>query len=111
ALVVGGYNSSNTMHLVEILEDHFPTYHLRDAEEIASAAQIAHFNQWDKELKRSRDWLPDTPRPLDIAVTSGASCPDILVDEVVLKILSFFDDSRSVDEVLEPFMDKMKQTA
>ena len=103
AIVVGGYNSSNTMHLVEILEQYFPTYHIRDAEEIESAQSIRHFNQWDKEMKETRDWLPQTNQPVDIAITSGASCPDVLVDEVMLKILAFFDDTRSVDGVIEPF--------
>jgi len=103
AIVVGGYNSSNTMHLVEILEQYFPTYHIRDAEEIESAQSIRHFNQWDKEMKETRDWLPQTNQPVDIAITSGASCPDVLVDEVMLKILAFFDDARSVDGVIEPF--------
>ena len=103
AIVVGGYNSSNTMHLVEILEQHFPTYHIRDAEEIDNAQSIRHFNQWEKEIKETRDWLPQTDQPVNIAITSGASCPDVLVDEVILEIISFFDGARSVEDVIKPF--------
>jgi len=103
ALVVGGYNSSNTMHLVEILEEHFPTYHVRDANEIRSSAAISHYNQWKDRVLLSENWIPDHQSPLKIALTSGASCPDALVDEVLLKILDFFDDARSVEEVLAPF--------
>lgn len=103
AIVVGGYNSSNTMHLVEILEEYCPTYHIRDANEFDSPETILHFNQWEKEMKETPDWLPDLGRPPRIALTSGASCPDILVDEVLLKLLKFFEGTRDVDEVIKPF--------
>lgn len=103
AIVVGGYNSSNTMHLVEILEHHCPTYHIRDSGEFESPAHIRHFNQWKKEMVESDGWLPTEKKGLKIALTSGASCPDVLVDEVLLKILDYYPESRSVEEVLEPY--------
>ncbi|MEQ9308093.1 MAG: 4-hydroxy-3-methylbut-2-enyl diphosphate reductase [Balneolaceae bacterium] len=103
ALVVGGYNSSNTMHLVEILEHSFPTFHVRDANEIKSGSLIKHFNQWKKEILETENWLPSDKKPLKIALTSGASCPDILVDEVLLRLLEFFNDAKEVDEVIAPF--------
>lgn len=109
ALVVGGYNSSNTMHLVEILEEAFPTYHIRDAEEVISTEDIRHFNQWDKEIKKTNDWLPKGKKPVTIAITSGASCPDVLVDEVLLKVLSYFEDTRSVEDIIKPFEKKLNQ--
>ena len=109
SIVVGGYNSSNTLHLVEILEHSFPTYHVRDAEEIESPEKIRHFNQWDKELKQTENWLSSIDQPIDIAITSGASCPDVLVDEVMLKILDYFEDSRSVEEVIKPFEEKLEK--
>lgn len=102
AIVVGGYNSSNTMHLVELLESKLPTYHVRDAGEILSQQEIRHFNQWDKEVKVTENWLPQT-EPLTIALTSGASCPDVLVDEVLLELLSFYDNTIPVEEALKPF--------
>ncbi len=105
AFVVGGYNSSNTMHLVEILEHSFPTYHVRDASEFKSKAEIHHFDQWKKEVLITKDWLP-TDRPLKVAITSGASCPDVLVDEVMLHILSYFENTKEVDEVMEPYKAK-----
>ncbi|MFA5669733.1 MAG: 4-hydroxy-3-methylbut-2-enyl diphosphate reductase [Balneolaceae bacterium] len=104
AIVVGGYNSSNTMHLVEILEDHFPTYHIRDSSEIISEDLIQHFNQWTKEILQTPNWYPKGKKPLKIAITSGASCPDILVDEVVVKLLNYFDDVLEIDEALKPFV-------
>lgn len=103
AIVVGGYNSSNTMHLVEILEDHCPTYHIRDASEFESPKQIRHFNQWKQEMLTTNNWLTVDEPSLRIALTSGASCPDVLVDEVLLEILEFFPGARSIEDVLSPF--------
>lgn len=107
AVVVGGYNSSNTMHLVEILEHSFPTYHVRDASEFKSENEVHHFDQWKKEVLITKDWLP-SKRPLRVAITSGASCPDVLVDEVMLKLLSYFDEAKEVDEVIAPFIEEGK---
>lgn len=101
AIVVGGYNSSNTTHLVEILEHTFPTYHVRDAGEI-TRHKIQHYNQWDKEIRLTENWLKGA-EPLKIAITSGASCPDILVDEVLLKVLGYFEQTRDIETVLAPF--------
>lgn len=103
SVVVGGYNSSNTMHLVEILEHSFPTYHVRDKGELQGTNKIRHFNQWKKEILETENWLPSDKDPLKVAVTSGASCPDVLVDEVMLEILSYFENTRPVDEVIAPF--------
>ena len=103
AIVVGGYNSSNTMHLVELLEGRFPTWHIRDASEIKSHSEIHHFNQWKKTVEQTRNWIPRTAGPVTIALTSGASCPDALVDEVLLKVASCFEGCRPVEEALEPF--------
>lgn len=107
ALVVGGYNSSNTMHLVEILEHKFPTYHVRDKGEL-SEDKILHFNQWDKAMKETENWLSSDKKPLKIALTSGASCPDILVDEVLLQVLDYFEGTKEVDEVISPFEEKLE---
>lgn len=103
SVVVGGYNSSNTMHLVEILEHSFPTYHVRDKGELQGSKKIRHFNQWEKEILETDNWIPSDKDPLKVAVTSGASCPDVLVDEVMLEILSYFENTRPVDEVIAPF--------
>lgn len=73
---------------MEILENYFSTYHIRDATEI-KGEEVHHFNQWKQEMKQTRGWLPLEQGRVDIAITSGASCPDVLVDEVVLKILTF----------------------
>ena len=101
ALVVGGYNSSNTSHLVELLEHKFPTYFINGEREILSAEEIEHFNYPAHKLERTRNWLPDK-RPVTIILTSGASCPDTLLDRVMLKVLSMVDGVRDpVDAVGE----------
>lgn len=96
ALVVGGYNSSNTSHLVELLEHKFPTYYVKDEGEILSAATIQHFNYPEHKLESTSNWLPvlsgvEGRRPITIILTSGASCPDTLLDKVMLKVLGFVE--------------------
>lgn len=107
AVVVGGYNSSNTSHLVELCEDRLPTYFVRDAEEMLSPKRIRHLSLETKQVQITEDWLPTqhpNGNPIDIVLTAGASCPDILLDEVLRRIVGWFPDTRSVDEVLVPFV-------
>ena len=56
-----------------------------------------------KRNTETTDWLDRTRNPLKIALTSGASCPDALVDEVLMRLLEFFPDHRDIEEVLMPF--------
>lgn len=100
AIVVGGYNSSNTSHIVELLEEKFPTYFINNADKILSEKLINHFDIHSKEEKTSEDYLPEK-EPIKIVLTSGASCPDAYVDEVLNRVLSFYDSARSVEEVIE----------
>jgi 4-hydroxy-3-methylbut-2-enyl diphosphate reductase len=102
ALVVGGYNSSNTSHIVELCERKFATYFINSENEIKSASEIHHFNYHQKQKLITKDFLPNKA-PVKIVLTSGASCPDTLVDKVMLKILSFYPEFKSVEEVLAAF--------
>lgn len=106
AVVVGGYNSSNTSHLVELCQQHLPTYFIRDADELLSPTSIRHLELETKAVQTTEDWLLTDPKktPTDIVLTAGASCPDVLLDEVLQKIVRWFPDTRSVEEVLEPFL-------
>ena len=83
-LVVGGYNSSNTSHLAEMGEAKLPTYFIKDAEEMVSAAKLNHFLQDKHEMAVAENWLP-TERDLTLGVTAGASCPNNLIEEVILR--------------------------
>ena len=99
AIVVGGYNSSNTSHIVELCERKFPTYFINSEKEIKSISEIHHFNYHKKEKQVTNNFLPDK-RPVRIVLTSGASCPDTLVDRVMLKVMEFYPDAKSVETVL-----------
>ncbi|MEO8587876.1 MAG: 4-hydroxy-3-methylbut-2-enyl diphosphate reductase [Flavobacteriales bacterium] len=100
ALVVGGYNSSNTSHLVELLERKFPTYFINGDKELLSAVEIEHFNYPTHKLERTKNWLLEK-RPVTIILTSGASCPDTLLDRVMLKVLGFVEGVKDPLQVVE----------
>lgn len=103
AIVVGGYNSSNTSHLVELLEEKFPTYYINSPQEIKSSDEIHHFDYRNKEKVKIFNYIPEK-RPVNIILTSGASCPDTLVDAVMLKLVEYFPRASTVEVALEPFI-------
>lgn len=96
ALVIGGRNSSNTSHLVELCEHKLPTYFIRSEEDIHSPDEILHANWITREESIVKDWVPKQD-PVRILVTSGASCPDSMVEGVLRKIHSFFPTAKSID--------------
>lgn len=99
AIVVGGYNSSNTSHLVELLEQKHKTYFISDADKIVSNKIVLHYDLHQKEETRSENFLPKKEK-ITIAITSGASCPDSIVDNVLNRLLSFFDGTKEFNEAL-----------
>ena len=108
AVVVGGYNSSNTSHLVALCQQHLPTYFIRDANELLNPKRIRHLELETKQVQTTENWLfqpnrTDRKDPTDIVLTAGASCPDVLLDEVLQKIVGWFPETRLVEQVLEPF--------
>jgi 4-hydroxy-3-methylbut-2-enyl diphosphate reductase len=103
AIVVGGYNSSNTSHLVELCEEQLPTYFISSEEKIVSASLIQHFNFHTKEELTTADFIP-SKEPVKILVTSGASCPDAMVEGVIEKLVSFFSASKSMATITASFV-------
>lgn len=99
AIVVGGYNSSNTSHLVELCEKKFKTFFISSANEIESPQLIHHFDIHHEKRIRTENFLPAN-RPLTVVLTSGASCPDAMVEDVLMKILSFVGNAKPVESVL-----------
>ena len=105
AIIVGGYNSSNTSHLVELCAEVMPSYFVKDAEEVVSKTEISHLDIVDWQVKRSNNWYPASQansKPV-LAITAGASCPDSLVCDVIERILkvrgiefSSFSDAASL---------------
>jgi 4-hydroxy-3-methylbut-2-en-1-yl diphosphate reductase len=100
AIIVGGRNSSNTSHLVELCEDKLPSFFIRSEEDIISYSSILHFNWRNKEEKIIENWLPGC-NPLRILVTSGASCPDAMVEGVIRKIQSYYGNPEAFDAIVE----------
>ncbi len=99
AIVVGGYNSSNTSHIVELCEQKLATYFISSAEEIVSKNRINHFHFSDQKHLVTDNYLPEKSL-VNILLTSGASCPDSLVDAVLQKIISFYPNSKKVEDVI-----------
>ena len=85
-IVIGGYNSSNTTHLQEIaIERSLPSYHIDDVHRIDSAEVIEH-KPLGKAIAQSSNWLPTGK--IKIGVTSGASTPDRVVEDVINRIFA-----------------------
>jgi 4-hydroxy-3-methylbut-2-enyl diphosphate reductase len=103
AIVVGGYNSSNTSHLVELCEEKLPTYFISSPDKIISSTEILHCNWRTKQEFLTHDFLPHTS-PVKILITSGASCPDAVVELVIEKLVSFFPADKTFDEVKAKFL-------
>ena len=83
-LVVGGYNSSNTSHLAEMGEEIVPTYFIGNASRLRSREHIRHFNLQTREEIVTEHWLPAPP--VTIGITAGASCPNNLIEEAIVRV-------------------------
>ena len=103
ALVIGGYNSSNTSHLVELCEQKIPTYFINSADKIVNSNTIIDCNWQTKEQKTVTNFIPQK-QPVKILVTSGASCPDALVEKVIMRIVSFFPINPTIEEITASFL-------
>ena len=87
--VVGGYNSSNTSHLVEIAEKTVPTFFIRGPGCIRSLEEIVHFDlHRNEEVTSNQRVLVDPAQAATIGITAGASCPSNLIEDTMMKILS-----------------------
>ncbi|MDL5054014.1 4-hydroxy-3-methylbut-2-enyl diphosphate reductase [Oscillatoria laete-virens NRMC-F 0139] len=84
-LVIGGYNSSNTSHLAEMGEALLPTYFIRNASRIVSDEKIIHFDLHKQDEVEALNWLPKGD--VVVGITSGASCPNNLIEDVIKRIL------------------------
>lgn len=85
-LVVGGYNSSNTTHLVEIGEKELPTFFIRSAGCLVSLEEILHYDIHRKEEVSIYSNLFASSEPIHVGITAGASCPNNLIEDTILKV-------------------------
>lgn len=99
AIVMGGKNSSNSSHLVELCEQKLPTYFIDDASKIISAEEIIHTNWQTKETIKIASYLPNK-ETVKISMTSGASCPDAVVESVIQKIATYFGKERALEDLV-----------
>lgn len=83
-LIIGGFNSSNTTHLSEIAAHEIPTFHIRGAEDILSGEEIRHLCPAMLKEKVTRGWLPKGIR--NIAISTGASTPDVSIEKVIARV-------------------------
>jgi 4-hydroxy-3-methylbut-2-enyl diphosphate reductase len=87
-VVIGGYNSSNTMSLAALCSETVRTYHVEDADDIDPASgTIRHRPLGAKEDVESSDWISRTAQ-VRVGVTAGASTPNNKIGEAVGRIFA-----------------------
>jgi 4-hydroxy-3-methylbut-2-enyl diphosphate reductase len=100
AIVMGGKNSSNSSHLVELCEQKLPTYFIDDASKIVSNKEIIATNWNTKEALKVENYLPN--KTVDkILMTSGASCPDAVVESVIRKIAGYYGKEDALEQLMQ----------
>jgi 4-hydroxy-3-methylbut-2-enyl diphosphate reductase len=102
AIIIGGYNSSNTSHLVELCEEKLPSYFIDTPERIISKLEIVNCNWRTKEQYTVHQFLPEKS-PVKILITSGASCPDAVVESVIRKLAQLYQVEERVDKLIASF--------
>jgi len=98
-IVIGGYNSSNTTHLVELLEKKYPVFFVRGATELTAKTEVTHFNIHSKMIEKTFNFIP-SKECVTIALTSGASCPDVIMDQVIKRLLEIFEVEEGIEQIL-----------
>jgi 4-hydroxy-3-methylbut-2-enyl diphosphate reductase len=87
-VVVGGYNSSNTISLAALCSESVRTFHVEDADDIDPASGvIRHRPLGSREEIESSDWLPASG-PVRVGITAGASTPNNKIGEAVGRIFA-----------------------
>ena len=102
AVVAGGYNSSNTQHIVELCEAKLPTYFIESDRKILSDSLLSHYDLHANQEVVTEGYVP-AHRPVTVLLTCGASCPDAVVEGVLTRLVSYFPDAKSVEEVMVGF--------
>lgn len=102
AIVAGGYNSSNTTHIVDLCAEKLPTYFIESEQKLLSRNLIRHFDLATKEETVTEGYLPQH-ESVTILLTCGASCPDAVVEGILTRLLSFFPDAKRMDGVMTNF--------
>ena len=104
AIVIGGYNSSNTSHLVELCEQELPAYFISDEHCLVSVDEIRHFDLHTHGEKVTINYIPKH-QPLRIMITSGASCPDALVERVIQRLAALTGNDKFLGALTKEWED------
>jgi 4-hydroxy-3-methylbut-2-en-1-yl diphosphate reductase len=99
AIVMGGKNSSNSSHLVELCENKLPTYFIDSADNLMSANSIKQTNWRNKQVSIVSNYLP-LNKPTTILMTSGASCPDTVVEATIQKLASYYHAESALEKII-----------
>jgi len=99
AIVMGGKNSSNSSHLVELCEQKLPTYFIDDVSKVVSESEIIHADWKNKTAQVVHNYLPQK-ETVKILMTSGASCPDAVVESVIQKIAGYFGKEAALNQLI-----------
>ena len=110
AFVIGGHNSSKTTHLVEILETKYPTYFIETERQILSDTTIESFDIHSKKTEVIEHFIDLNKKPVSVIITSGASCPDAIVDNVIKRLATITNSSVSLNEVFSTFKAQLPST-
>lgn len=105
AVVVGGYNSSNTTHIVELSQEKVKTFFVSSEEKILSRDKILHYDINLKKEVLTQNYIPEKEKVI-ILLTSGASCPDSVIEGVLRKLHSFFPSAKSIEDEFEKLLIK-----
>lgn len=111
AFVLGGKNSSNTYQLYRVCEQTLgdKAFFIQSEANILSRGKVAHYvfphhslGRYAGEVEERELWPANNTSPKRVLVTGGASCPDGIVQQVIVRINSFFppETLRSIDDVL-----------
>ena len=95
---MGGKNSSNSSHLVELCENKLPTYFIDGPEKLIDPNTLLNTNWRNKEQAIITNYLP-TKQPTTILMTSGASCPDTVVEAVIRQIADYYHVSDALKAI------------
>lgn len=99
ALIVGGYNSSNTSHLVELCEPILPTFFIENETNLLANGFAKHFDL-HAHVEKESEFLPKKTNPTYL-ISAGASCPDAVVERVIRHLQTFHPNAKSMEAVME----------
>ena len=88
-IVIGGFNSSNTISLAALCAERVPTYHVESAAAIDPEGKSIYFRRPGiKHVEaRAQDWLP-AGGSVRIGLTAGASTPNNKIGEAIVRIMA-----------------------